>query len=733
MWLQSTAGNARAVEALALLRQPDPEPAPPPAPPAPQAASLVRKTADFTTPKATLGGVGVHATGRLVVSGKATVTDPKLPAKAAAAVVATRASELIVAALAAATPTGSGTRIEVSLGGKPLVLELSAAPVGAAFQVTAHFEAKADALSMPGVDVASPQITLDATVWIAPPAPVSAPGATGGSAPAGPPATAPTAPGAQPPTDAPAGTPPPAGAPPAAAQPAAAAPGDSAVKSYSFAGGTARFSDTAKGGRSGSVSLKSSFDELDKKLKSEVKAGALGFLTRPEQVLAFFQEMRSYFGTDDKTIAHFATFRKANIKGATTILHEAAAARLEAVQAEIGVAEMPSSGGIGWPRAECRLGGQAGLHNLHNLGMAVDFNATQAPHIKDPRIRDLISLTTGRGPTANYPSTKGIDTRKVGETNTTGSEADKEATGKDAAVTRWLDGVEAEATALGKASEDFRGSLQTTADPKDPKSAVVDNGPKLVALRKRWHAVAAKPEAERTAERAAVMAELPAVVKPWLDKIVAFRATSQADLAKSGVDAATLPAGLDAVAKAALAAERLRDGAKPPLAAAAPAPSATPTPPAGSPPPAPALPKGRRGQIDALITQARTAVGEKGGAAPADDAAAIAELRRLDELLEKRGIALLAQSRITRMTSLAAALSDASFMFGGPTKAVVDPSAAQLVGEGFFTLKGAPGAGAEAFSPAFVRSMLKHGFGHGAEWGTPDLMHFELRWKGPGQ
>lgn len=493
-----------------------------------------------------------------------------------------------------------------------------------------------------------------------------------------------------------------------------------------------RFSDTAKGGRSGSVSLKSSFDELDKKLKPEVKAGAGGFLTRPEQVLAFFQEMRSYFGTDDKTIAHFAALRRANIKGATTILHEAAAVRLEAVQAEVSRAEMPSSGGIGWPRSECRLSGKAGLHNLHNLGMAVDFNAYQAPHIKDPRIKDLIAVTTGRSPTAGYPSTKGIDTRKVGETSTTGNDAEKEALAKDAAVTRWLDGVEAEATALGKASEDFRASLQAKADPRDPKSAVVDNGPKLVALRTRWHAAATKPEAERTAERAAVMAELPAVVTPWRDKIVAFRTTSQADLTNSGINVATLPVGSEVVAKAALTAERLRQSAKPLLAAVAP-PASTTAPPAGSPLPAPALPKRRRRQIDALITQARTAVGEKRGSPTTDDAAAIAELTRLDELLEKRGIALLAHSRITRMNSLEAALSDAQFMFGSPAKAVADPSAAQLVGEGFFTLKGAPRAGKEAFSPAFVRSMLKHGFGHGGEWGTPDLMHFELRWKGPGQ
>ncbi|MGH3821714.1 MAG: hypothetical protein ACRDRA_02540 [Pseudonocardiaceae bacterium] len=632
--------------------------------------------ADFTTSKATLSGVEVNVTGRLVVSGQATVIDATLPANAAARAVAGRASELLVAALAAATPTGSATRIEVSLGGNPLVLELTAAPVGPAFQVTGHFTAKAGTLSVPGVDVISPQITLDATIWIAPPL-------TTGASPS---------------------------------QPAAAAPGDATVKTYSFAGDLSRFSDTAMGGRSRSVSLKSSFDELDQRLKPEVKAGARGFLTRREQVLAFFQEMRSYFGTDDKTIDHFANFRKANIKGATTILHEAAALRLEAVQAEVGTANMPSSGGVGWPRSECRLSGKAGLDNLHNLGMAIDYNAAQAPNIKDLRIKDLIKITTGRGPTANYPSTRGIDRRKVDETSTTGSDAEKQALANDAAVTRWLDGVEAEATALGQASEDFRASLQTKADPSDPKSAVVDNGPKLVALRTRWHAAAAKPPAQRTAERAAVMAELPAVVTPWRDKIVASRTTSQADITNSGVDAATLPTDSKAVADAALTAERLRQRAQPLLAAAAP------------------LPKTRRRQIDVLIRQARTAIGEQGGSPSADDAATIAELKRLDKLLEKRGIALLAHSRIMRMNSLEAALSDANFMFGSdPSAAVINPSAAQLVGEGFFTLKGAPRAGVGAFSPAFVRSMLKHGFGHGAEWGSPDLMHFELRWKGPGQ
>ena len=154
LWLQSSAGNARTSRALGLLRQPDPDRAPPPAPAA-QVAPLANRVVDFTTAKATIAGAEVHASGRLVVSGRATVTDAALPAKAPPAAVATRAAELLVAALGAAAPTGSGTRLEVSLGGRPLVLELATIPAGPAFQVAGHFTIGGGTLSVPGVAVAS--------------------------------------------------------------------------------------------------------------------------------------------------------------------------------------------------------------------------------------------------------------------------------------------------------------------------------------------------------------------------------------------------------------------------------------------------------------------------------------------------------------------------------------------------------------------------------------------------
>ena len=525
---------------------------PGPPPPVAQDAPLTGRVIDFATRPGTVAGVGVRVTGRLRLTGKASVQDAQLPEKSKPAAIGDRAAALLLAALNAAAPTGTNTRIEFVLAGKPLILELAAAPTGPAFQVTAELATKSGPLTVTGVEVTTPDVALSTTVWINPPAPTPAPAAPGVQAPA----------------------------------PTPTSVSDATVKSLGYAGALAVFSDDLTPNRrdgdgkpetirTGSVSLKSTFDDIDSKLSADVKAGAMGFFTRDEQKLAWLQEMRAYFGTDDKTIDHFAKLRKVAIKGSTTIMHESAAIRLEAVQAELGAAVMPSSGGVGWPRSQCRLGGRAGLANLHNLGLAIDYNATQAPHIKDSRIKDLISVTTGRGPTANYPSTAGIDTRKVGETSTTGSDVDKGKVDQDAKVTQWLAGVETEATALGQASEDFRGSLKTTTDPNDPHSAAVDNGPRLVELRQRWHAAASKPKTERDTLRAAILAELPAVVRPWLDKIVAFRTTSQTELTQSGVPASTLSTNLTQIATAAVATDNLRKRARPALAAAAPSPPTT--------------------------------------------------------------------------------------------------------------------------------------------------------------
>jgi hypothetical protein len=146
------------------------------------------------------------------------------------------------------------------------------------------------------------------------------------------------------------------------------------------------------------------------------------------------------------------------------------------------------------------------------------------------------------------------------------------------------------------------------------------------------------------------------------------------------------------------------------------------------------LKKGQRAQVDKSITEARKLLAE----APqplSDDVSAMVELDRLLSLVDQRYTALVQKKWLDRVSTVQSALTgDPSFVFGtAAAKTVSNPPLTQLVNTGFFTLRGKPGAGKAAFGVDFVKSMAKHGFALGATWSTPDAMHFELRWKGPGQ
>ncbi|HEX6904129.1 MAG TPA: hypothetical protein VF789_30745 [Thermoanaerobaculia bacterium] len=619
----------------------------------------------FRTPVATVGGISVFATGRMAIQGMASLIGEELPAKGAGAALEARVRALAKTAFDAAAPAGAAAKLELPLGSEKLELELAdGAGQLPAFQVSGHFSAQKRDLVLPGCEVANATLTLDATVWIAPTQPL------------------------------PAGTSP-------------SVPGDASVKRFAFAGGEARFQDAAGKGdrpRTGGVTLKSAMDDFEAKVPDFVKGHK--FLQLPEQRAAFFQEMRAYFGSDEKTVEHFAKLEDAKIKGAKTWLHQEAAQRLRAVQAEIGEENMPASGGVGWPRAECSLAGQQTLRNLHNLGFAIDFNAYQAPHLKDPRILDLIQIVTGRSATMSPAKEPGVDPRRVGETFTSGTPKEKEALAVDPKVRKWLEQVASEAEAVGEASEDFRASLKTTGEKGDE----LDLAPRLQELRQNWHA------AKADADRQAILAELPAILKPWLDKVAAEKTAVTTKITAAGLTPDQLPTAkpLDQAAAAAknlsgrIATLRGKLGAT--------------------------LMKGQRAQVDKLVAEARKLLAEA-GEAPANDAAAVAELARLADLVNRRHDALVRKKWLDRVDQLHTALTGKpAFVFGASSqKQVTDPPLAQLVDTGFFTLRGAPKAGKEAFDAQFVKVMSKHGFTHGATWSTPDLMHFELRWKGPGQ
>ena len=623
----------------------------------------------FKTQAATVGEFEVFFTGRLGFSGKASLIGEELPAgrqRAKIAALRNRVRELMAAELSATTPKGDSSAIEVTLGGEVLRLELGGGAVRAPdFQVSGRFELKEqkrlastsyelDAIPTKRRRQINPGLTLDATAWLKPkPKP-----------------------------------------PPEWAQPEPADKkddaSDSSVVRYSFGGVDARFADE---GRSGTVVSKAAMDTFESsKLPDFVKTSK--FLRLPEQRMAFFQEMRAYFGTDEKTIEHFSKLRQAKVKGARTWLHDEAATRLEQVQAEIGENRMPKSGGVGWPRAECTLAGKQDLGNLHNLGFAVDYNAYQTPHIKDRRLLDLISVVTGRSPSADYSAPRGVDQRKLGEAVTSGTAEEKAKAESDENVRKWLDEVAKEAKSLSDASEKFRGSLD------DPAA--------LLRLRDEWFA------AKTDAEKQAVAAKLPKAVRAWRRMLLLDYMKMVFELVKEGIDPATLPSGKD-VSPAITAAGKLsadmrrfsgRIKGK--------------------------LGKAQRKQLDKLCDRARKVTTDT-SSQPASDADALAEFARLAGSVSTRSTALKQKRWMDRLQTVHLALEDPSFVFGKAKKKVGDPGAAQLVDTGFFNLRGSAKAGPEAFGTDFVRSMVKHGFGHGATWSTPDYMHFELRWKGPAQ
>jgi hypothetical protein len=126
------------------------------------------------------------------------------------------------------------------------------------------------------------------------------------------------------------------------------------------------------------------------------------------------------------------------------------------------------------------------------------------------------------------------------------------------------------------------------------------------------------------------------------------------------------------------------------------------------------------------------------GTAPATDAAMLKALDELAAAATKRLGGYGAVGWRERLTSLQGSLKDAGWVLGdtGGTR-VVDPSPAQLVDLGFFTLRehsrSAPGGKPQpgAFDIPFVKAMIKHGFNQLSYSSTPvDSLHFELRWRG---
>jgi hypothetical protein len=691
MRLQQSVGN-RAVAQL-VQRQPTTTQAKPASAPAPRKAeklplSLSTDPDDaivFETQKSKLGKLEVYCTGRLSVYGSATFDGEQIPADAdlpkdrskrpsVSVWTARHAREVASGTLGALAPTGSDQEIVVNIGGQSLVLDLARGFEGLPpFGVAGEFHVSPAELAFGSLKIPHPKVRLDATIWITP------------------------------------------GPANALSQPAPAAD-DNAVLSYGFAGGSANFSDKHTDGthttRTGAITLWSSVNRLEKELHEDVRDHPA--LKNREQKVALLQEMRPFFGSDDRTIEHFKRIRRVFLQSPTKksnlFMHDEAAARLEAVRDELPAGTMPSSE-IGWPRSACSLGAIGSIGNLHNLGMAVDFNATEMPHLSSTRDLDLVRLVTG-GVHLDLPEMwtrrQGAYDEMIKRTAERGAMADPDPSSDEG---KFL----AKTVEVAQDASDRSEKLKHSLDVTDRNGAVVVDGQAEMARLKESYLTA---RASKTAWSDADQQAFTRLVKPWTDTVDKELASAGKAAEAAGFKLQGLATGKaltdeqTALTAAVVAGTKLRKAVK----------DDAPT-------------EKQAKDLVALLPKLRQLL--QRDAAPADaqpdNAAMLAEL---DQLLAAAAIRLKGYGKAVwynRVADLRHGLDSPDWVLGTSRQLeVVDPSPAQMVQHGFFNLREHSHNAAESVTIDFIRAMVKHGFLMLGAWDTPDFMHFELRWQGPG-
>ena len=639
----------------------------------------------FQTQKGKLGALEVYCTGRLSVYGSATFDGEQIPADAdlpkdrskhpsVSLWTAQHAREVAARTLNAVTPTGSDQEIVVNIGGQSLVLDLARGFEGLPpFGVAGEFHVSPQELDFGSLKIPHPKVRLDATIWITP------------------------------------GSGSPFSQPPPAAD-------DSAVLSYGFAGGSANFSDRhtdpTHTTRTGAITLWSSVNRLEHELHEDVRDHPA--LKNREQKVALLQEMRPFFGSDDRTIEHFKRIRRVFLqspsKKSNLFMHDEAAARLEAVRDELPAGSMPSSE-IGWPRAAHSLGAIGSIGNLHNMGMAVDFNATEMPHLSSARELDLVRLVTG-GVHLDLPEMwtrrQGAYDEMIKRTAERGAMPDPDPTSDEG---KFLAKTVQVAQDASDRSERFKHSLDVT----DKNNAlVVDGQAEMARLKESYLTARANKVQWSDADRDA----FTRLVKPWADTVDKEVASAGKTAEAAGFKLQGLATGKaltdeqTALTAAVAAGTKLRKAIK----------DDTPT-------------AKQSTDLAALLPKLRQLLQRDPPSADAqpDAAAMIAEL---DQLLAAAAIRLKGYGKAVwynRVADLRHGLDSPDWVLGTSRQLeVVDPSPAQMVQHGFFNLREHSHNAAESVSIDFIKAMVKHGFLMLGAWDTPDFMHFELRWQGPG-
>lgn len=430
-------------------------------------------------------------------------------------------------------------------------------------------------------------------------------------------------------------------------------------------------------------------------LPAHVLSGGGGVpLTTDTQKGHFLRAGLGWFGTVAALVAHYSAIEQSAVPGRPW-LHRDAKVRLEGVATALE-GPMPSSSTAFAFRKSFDANTKFTPASMHTLGYAIDYDATNMPQIGKAETAELVRSVTGAESHADlgeYGQRRAL-IRATGDATA----GDPDAAPSPAAQAHF-DRLRAESGRLAQTSAAFQASLG-------------DNRDAFLDLRTRYF------EATTDADRAALLAQVPALIAPWTAAITAEEQRIARAAAAAGLDAADLPsrqrlttplANLDAVKAAAVRDQRaVRHAAEP----------------------AETSPAGRR----LAQWEQKLDLTASGGYADRLTAVVNAAEDRRTALAPLLG----AREQAATLTSLRAKLATPAYLFGQkkagkkgtrPTTAaaVASPSMAQLVERGFYNPRERT-AGSEHFDAEFLVQLARHGFDGGLAWGgeSTDSMHMEL-------
>ncbi|WP_338849471.1 DUF4157 domain-containing protein [Massilia sp. W12] len=463
-----------------------------------------------------------------------------------------------------------------------------------------------------------------------------------------------------------------------------------------------------------------------------------------EAALGLLDFMRPWFGSDEKTIAHFQKMRR--VDGQPNLLaHDALATRLEAVQEkmkkrypELGQKAYPHTS-VGWSfRHKLQLGTRVGHANMHMLGQAVDFDAYNLPMMNPGETRALIRAVTGRSNALFQPGQQGGKKYEDYGQRRAAVRAMDQTKPQAKTDEAFLASLSQAIDATAKASYAFRHSLDTppatgaaeaqqatdAAKPGPlaplPNDDLSSGWVQFDALRNAWaDATEMADGKEKEAALAKVQKDIESLLRPWLVKIEAHQQLMlEQALAKNKVDLRApmpQPAPLQKAEKPlkALAAKLAKK-------------------------PATALTQGEQQQIAEAAKLAGFTLPD-----PVNAAAVAALLEQVSASRISAEAGLKARKVVAEQDAAywwdgelkRKLLQDRAFLFGrlGYNKerkrtwgeSVDQPGAGQILRRGWFRVAQA-GATGSTPSKEFMLEMAQHGFELGAAWGSSDSMHYEL-------